>query len=691
MTTKKVESSETKVSDEKSKLRVVDVKPVDGDASVKGASFDGGQESTKKSTVTAIARSPANMVVLEGVTMPEEYLKDPDRLRCRINRLKETIDNAYFELAELLYMVWNGGPEGKPLYLQWGFSSWNQYVEKELDFAIRKAQYLVTIWHWFGIEIGDKAIMEKVRPLGWCLPADAKIPVPAGEARIGDLRVGDKVLDANGKWTTIKDSVRFKEEEVYRLKVAKCGEIRITGHHSFPTIKDGVELFSQHGVEKSKRVPEEAIHYEVERVPAEKLSVGDYLIFPRMNPEQFDLGEFKGRPDSFFEFAGWYVAEGFVSGGKNNDCQVRITLGHGTEEQIRRLEGLARESFPECSVRTQIHEGYNRVTLSGGGVIGKFAEWFGTGPENKTFPDAFLAAPASAVKAFLRGLHLGDGSMSSRGGHLVATSSNGLAWKARYLLTRLNVLGGMSQIKDGSDGNLPMWAVTVSNSDWGLVFDGFNGEPEKPFCHYRKLKEGFAVPIRGVEVEEYDGEVVHIETESGMFCCPVASYNTKVKELVNVISQVNVDEWVEKAKKLSAAQLAEEAKAYLQARKEAEKTGTSVEKTEEVEKLATLSFKLFEGQLGTVNAALERAKELAHSDKKGHLLELICQDWLATNDAMRGDKKKNVASYLRKFEKLLGIRIVAIDTEAQEIICGQDVVKKFVAPKSAAAEDGAVN
>jgi len=282
-----------------------------------------GSKKSSEQTVDAEVLGKDNVVVLNGATgIPREVAEDPELIRGRIVTLKNTIDNAYFELAQLLYKVWNGGQDGKPLYLQWGYASWNEYVEKELDFAIRKAQYLISIWSWFGVELGDETVIEKIRPLGW----------------------------------------------------------------------------------------------------------------------------------------------------------------------------------------------------------------------------------------------------------------------------------------------------------------------------------------------------------------------TKVKELVGVVSAANADEWIEKARDMSSTMLADEARAVLKAKKEkeaADKAGAGSSDSDgdkdKIEKLSHISFGLYEGQLQTVTAAMERAKELAGSDKKGYLLELICQDWLATNDAMRGTKKANVSKFMRKFEKLLGIRIVAIDPEAKEILCGADV------------------
>jgi hypothetical protein len=76
------------------------------------------------------------------------------------------------------------------------------------------------------------------------------------------------------------------------------------------------------------------------------------------------------------------------------------------------------------------------------------------------------------------------------------------------------------------------------------------------------------------------------------------------------------------------------------------------------------SFMLAPQQQLNVLTALERAGELTKSTKKGHNLDMICLDFLATNDFVSATKKDESRSrYLAKVEQLLGIRIIAVDAK----------------------------
>lgn len=74
------------------------------------------------------------------------------------------------------------------------------------------------------------------------------------------------------------------------------------------------------------------------------------------------------------------------------------------------------------------------------------------------------------------------------------------------------------------------------------------------------------------------------------------------------------------------------------------------------------AFMLAPAQQLNVLTALERAGELTNSTKKGHNLDMICLDFLATNDFASASKKvESRAKYLAKIEQVLGIRIIAVD------------------------------
>jgi hypothetical protein len=111
-----------------------------------------------------------------------------DRLRSRVLVLRDEMGEAYFELGRLLhrinrdalYVNWNG-PEGKP------YKSFYDYVEYEVDFAFRKAKYLMSIWWWFAEELGDKDVMEKVKQIGW---TKAALLVGVVDGKNVDLWIG---------------------------------------------------------------------------------------------------------------------------------------------------------------------------------------------------------------------------------------------------------------------------------------------------------------------------------------------------------------------------------------------------------------------------------------------------------------------------------------------------------------------
>jgi hypothetical protein len=67
----------------------------------------------------------------------------PDQVRRDVKRLRANVESNYWKLSEALWHVYD-----KVLYQNWGFASWREYVEAEVDFELRKAQYLVQIWAW---------------------------------------------------------------------------------------------------------------------------------------------------------------------------------------------------------------------------------------------------------------------------------------------------------------------------------------------------------------------------------------------------------------------------------------------------------------------------------------------------------------------------------------------------------------
>lgn len=81
-------------------------------------------------------------------------------LRRTILSLREKADEDYWALGIALCEAYD-----KSYYRGWGFDSWKEYVEQELDIHLRKAQYLVKLQEWFSSM--TPAIQKWMRSLGW--------------------------------------------------------------------------------------------------------------------------------------------------------------------------------------------------------------------------------------------------------------------------------------------------------------------------------------------------------------------------------------------------------------------------------------------------------------------------------------------------------------------------------------------
>jgi len=95
----------------------------------------------------------SDLVVMQG---GKEHADE----RAKIIDLRNKVEESYWELSKELSNVYQGS-----YYIAWGFASWKEYVESELQFALRKAQYLVSIQDWFGRM--KPAVQEWVQGLGW--------------------------------------------------------------------------------------------------------------------------------------------------------------------------------------------------------------------------------------------------------------------------------------------------------------------------------------------------------------------------------------------------------------------------------------------------------------------------------------------------------------------------------------------
>jgi hypothetical protein len=159
---------------------------------------------------------------------------------------------------------------------------------------------------------------------------------------------------------------------------------------------------------------------------------------------------------------------------------------------------------------------------------------------------------------------------------------------------------------------------------------------------------------------------------------------SKVYLLSGFVTNETFDSWLKKAKEMTHDELKKSivaAKAFARGVTPQDKDMFEYAKAAESadphappppEHTHTVTTSLYDGQFGTWEAALERAKSITGSDKTSHNLEMMCLDFLSTNDFKEpeDDKKR----YIAKMEKLTGLKIIAIDPSSGKPVYGADLL-----------------
>lgn len=143
---------------------------------------------------------------------------------------------------------------------------------------------------------------------------------------------------------------------------------------------------------------------------------------------------------------------------------------------------------------------------------------------------------------------------------------------------------------------------------------------------------------------------------------------TKARCLVGVSTAKNYEEWFEKARRLSSADLELEAKREI--------IRINGGDPDEIPSTKTFSAKMAEEQYEIVAQACELAGEALESKKKSHQISMICQSWLSDNMGKGEKRGQHRSRMLRRTAAIWDVDIVAVDKATGQILMGREVLKK---------------
>ena len=135
---------------------------------------------------------------------------------------------------------------------------------------------------------------------------------------------------------------------------------------------------------------------------------------------------------------------------------------------------------------------------------------------------------------------------------------------------------------------------------------------------------------------------------------------TKLKEIAEVLTPENVDEWVKIAQSQTTLQLIETVKAH-----KAKDAPKSIE-DQTAKTVSTITFKVHDDQKETIKSAIAKAKEQSGTSVDTAALEFICLDFLGGQTIVQRLQKMGLEAALEAVEKAFPNTNISVEIEDSE-------------------------
>ena len=369
----------------------------------------------------------------------------------------------------------------------------------------------------FGYEEFAKLPMKNYVRSFHCLLPDSIVYANPEPLRIADVKLGTKIIGADGKRHSVKKLITKEHEgEIVGVKAGYLPPVRMTPDHPVWTIKGHPGV----GKTKNKRRQKTFEHGISPRwTRADELRRGDYVFFPRYRFSSPAKYVRFGRDrillsENLAEVLGWYVAEG--SGADSDQRGIAFSLDSNEEEHGNRIRTLMWEIFGS---RTHTYTNDRgtllkivATTCDYGRLAPQFKEWCGSEAESKKIPEFILNAREPILSAFLRSLLSGDGYSPVFKGRTgvgadfidITTSSTTLAYQLLIAFSKLNIAAEMvvhhGSVRDGH-------SIRVRGREVRGLLPDFPVRDRVDRCHYKKTGDGTYYPITRIWKEDYKGPV----------------------------------------------------------------------------------------------------------------------------------------------------------------------------------------
>lgn len=379
-----------------------------------------------------------------------------------------------------------------------------------------------------------------------CMPPGSKVLTNFGMKPIETFEVGDSVLGLTGFNKVSKTMRRSYKGLLYVFHPHRSFPFKLTEEHKVLVIED---VSVKNGRAKVSDLKKKKPVWK----PAKEVSERDWLLIPRVKVEEKPAKDivleykiyyckkcgrnFIGRENAKIhrcgrcrsrkvefkkyrrikidvnsrEFA--YLLGLFIADGCAVKRSVELSLNSNERELVKRAVWLWSLVFKRPKVKR--YGNVIRVSLNSKELAKWFMDNCYTERGEKKVPDFLLHMRDDYVEEFLEGLWAGD----KKDFESIFTTSETLAYQLFLLLNKIGRLPSFSI----SGGRLRLKNGKVIREKPSFVV-GFR--KHKRLCEYYPLDDYYAVKIRKIETEEYEGEVFNLETEDNTYAVPCIVHNS---------------------------------------------------------------------------------------------------------------------------------------------------------------------
>ncbi len=351
----------------------------------------------------------------------------------------------------------------------------------------------------------------RVHYIEGCLPGGEQISVGDRWTNVEALKPGDFVIADNGERARVRAvMVRPYRGEMLTIRpISPYNAFRLTPEHPVLVVRRSSVLRRRRS--RNGWLPEvdtkKLLAAQPEYVPAGELTVGDFLVFPKVQAQGYN----PKYSSELLKLLGYYLAEGSAFIHKTlNVPVVSFTFGANETDVVAEVCDLITQTTGKRAYVTELKGRHAvNVTVYSQELFELCRSSCGNGAATKRLSDELMALPPEQIEPLLTAYFAGDGNVCDKGNSVMyraATASETLAQQLQELLARQGIYASI-QVRPGGDDVIN--ARKIQRKDQYII----TYTVDQQWSEIRQTDRYFLVPIKGIERAPYEGFVFNLDVE----------------------------------------------------------------------------------------------------------------------------------------------------------------------------------